>query len=41
MTAHLQDNAGVDPMEDRRYCGYIAAINDLLLMQPDYDTEES
>lgn len=41
MTAHLQDNAGVDPLEDRRYTGYIAAVNDLLLAQPEFDTEES
>lgn len=39
MTSHLQDNAGLDPLEDRRYTGYIAAVNDILLAQPDFEEE--
>jgi hypothetical protein len=36
----LTERAGVDPLQDRYHCGYIAAFMDLLKAEPEF-TEES
>ena len=40
MQETLQENAGKDPLQDRFYCGYIAAVNDLLNIEVAEDSTE-
>jgi hypothetical protein len=37
----LEENAGLDPAQDRYFCGYIAAYNDILRFKFVEETEES
>ncbi len=40
MTDQLVDNAGLEPLQDRYFSGYIAAFNDVIKAEIDF-TEES
>ena len=37
MTTILKDSAGLDPLQDRFYSGYIAAFNDLIHIDVEED----